>query len=74
MRFRKGKIVLEESDINVQQLLGKTSTFRSVIEKDSAFFAQTNIIDYSLLLGKIENPYGILDRDLEWLENAIMQD
>lgn len=55
-------------------MLGKRSTFRNVIEKDSAFFAQTGIIDYSLLFGKIEDPEEVIDSDLEWLEEAIMQD
>merc|ERR1712061_572330 len=38
----------------MQDLLGKTSTFRAVVGKDTDFFGQAGIIDYSLLLGRIE--------------------
>jgi len=54
IRFRKDTIVLEESDPDIQDLLCKNNTFREVIEKDCAFFAKARIIDYSLLLGKID--------------------
>jgi len=44
-----------------------------VIEKDAAFFARAGIIDYSLLLGRIENSNS-LDSSIDWLEDAILQD
>ena len=74
LRFFKGSIVLEEKDSEIQDLLGKTSTFREVIEKDAAFFARTGIIDYSLLLGKLVNPDPMGGAGLDWLENALVQD
>lgn len=52
LRFKK-EIVLEEQDLGVLELLGKTSTFKEVVGRDTAFFARSGLIDYSLLLGAI---------------------
>ena len=52
LRFFEGKIILDESD-DIMEKLDKKEKFKQVIEKDSAFFSRTNIIDYSLLLGEI---------------------
>ena len=53
LKYFKGTIELEESNPDLQELLCKSNTFKEVIEKDCAFFARAQIIDYSLLLGKI---------------------
>ena len=53
LKFFKNSIVLDESQADLQELLCKNNLFREVIEKDCAFFAKSRIIDYSLLLGKI---------------------
>ena len=53
LRFRRNQIALEEQDIGVKELLGKTSTFKEVVERDTAFFVRSGLIDYSLLLGAI---------------------
>ena len=66
--------MLDEVDNDFKILLGKTSTFKQVIEKDSAFFARTGIIDYSLLLGKVETPEDVDEDNLEWLYGSIIQD
>jgi hypothetical protein len=60
LRFRKDQIILDETDKGIQELLCKTQLFREVIAKDCAFFGRAGIIDYSLLLGKInlENELG----------------
>ena len=44
-----------------------------MIEKDTAFFARAGIIDYSLLLGKIDNVLS-MDDNIEWLEECILDD
>ena len=75
MRFRsnENRIVLDEQDPDIKQLLCKSSDFKTVMEKDSAFFARAGIIDYSLLIGKIENTLS-MDDSTEWLEDSIAED
>lgn len=53
LKYFKNTIVLDEGNPELQELLCKSNTFREVIEKDCTFFAKSKIIDYSLLLGKI---------------------
>jgi len=74
LRFRKDWIVLEEQDPEVLSLLGKTSTFEQVVRRDTAFFAKSGLIDYSLLLGKI-NTRDSLDRQtISHLKDEIEMD
>ena len=63
-RFFRGKIVLDETD-DMMAKLDKKEKFKTVIEKDSAFFARTDIIDYSLLLGEIQTPLDTLEDMIE---------
>ena len=53
LKYFKNTIVLNEDDPELQELLCKNNTFREVIDRDTKFFAKSKIIDYSLLLGKI---------------------
>ena len=53
LRHFKDSIMLDEANQEYKEILGKTITFREVMEKDCSFFARAKIIDYSLLLGKI---------------------
>ena len=53
LRHFKDSIMLDEANEEYREILGKTSTFREVMSKDCNFFAHAKIIDYSLLLGKI---------------------
>ena len=53
LRHFKDSILLDEANQDLREILGKTITFREVMDKDCSFFAKSKIIDYSLLLGKI---------------------
>ena len=75
LRFRKDSIVLDEADADLQDLLGKTSTFREVVERDCEFFGRAGIIDYSLLLGKINTVSEVSGQpDIESLYEKIAED
>ena len=63
-KFYKGKIILDETP-ELMMSLNKQQTFKQVIQKDADFFAKTNIIDYSLLVGQIKNP---MEELLEMIE------
>lgn len=55
-------------------MLCKTKTFREVIEKDVAFFARARIIDYSLLLGKINTKDALGMPNMEGLCEQLHED
>ena len=65
-KFFRGKVILDESE-DMMAKLDKKESFNNVIKSDAAFFAKTNIIDYSLLLGEILTP-------LDELEDLIEED
>jgi len=53
LRHFKDSIMLDEANEEFKEILGKTSLYREVVDRDCSFFARSKIIDYSLLLGKI---------------------
>ena len=65
IKYFKNTITLNESSEDLKELLCKNSTFREVVEKDCAFFAHARIIDYSLLLGKINTKDALGEPNLE---------
>ena len=66
--------MLDEADKDLQELLCKTSTFREVVDKDCQFFAKAGIIDYSLLLGRIETVDQLGDSTIDTLLDKIEED
>ena len=65
LKYFKNTIMLNESDPELQELLCKNYTFKEVIRKDCNFFARASIIDYSLLLGKINTKDALGVSNLE---------
>ena len=74
LKYFKNTVVLNESDEELQDLLCKNFKFREVIEKDCAFFARSKIIDYSLLLGKINTKDAMGQPNMEPFLNQILED
>lgn len=74
LKYFKNSIVLNEGDPELQELLCKNNTFSEVIERDCNFFAKSKIIDYSLLLGKINTKDALGMPNLELLYQQISED
>ena len=74
LKYFKDTITLNENNVHLQELLCKNNTFREVVEKDCAFFARARIIDYSLLLGKINTQDALGNPDLERFFNQLEED
>jgi len=74
LKYFKDTIVLDESNVELQELLCKSNMFRQVVEKDCEFFARARIIDYSLLLGKINTTDALGNSNLEALFEELDDD
>ena len=74
LRFFKDTITLEESDPAVNELLCKRSTFREVVARDCEFCRTHNMIDYSMLVGKIETEDDLGFSTLDELKEKIEDD